>query len=131
MRTGSQFSSNEQQLHINVFEPLAAFFGIKTFAKMSDAHVKILSDNTTTVYGIDKMGWNNFNTCYKIICDIWDWAEQNNIWITSAIVAGKHNDEDQKEFQRLREKDNWSMLKNNVFEKFIQRFQVFPKIEIK
>ena len=56
MRTGSQFSSNEQQLHINVFEPLAAFFGIKAFAKMSDAHVKILSDNITTVYGIDKMG---------------------------------------------------------------------------
>ena len=98
---------------------------------MSDAHVKILSDNTTIVYGLDKMGWSNFNTCYKIICDIWDWAEQNNIWITSAIIPGKYNDEAEKESQRLRGKDNGWMLNKNAFEKVIQHFQVFPKIEIK
>ena len=58
MRTGGQFILNEQQLHINVLELLAAFFGLKAFVKNSDTHVKILSDNTTTVHGINKMGSN-------------------------------------------------------------------------
>ena len=75
MRTGGQFSLNEQQLHINVSELLAAFFALKAFVKNSDTHVKILSDNTTTVYDINKMDSNNSSTCHKIICDIWDWAK--------------------------------------------------------
>ena len=70
MRTGSQFSLNQQQLYINVLELLAAFFGLKAFVKNSDTHVKILSDNTATVYSINKMGSNNPNTCHKVICDV-------------------------------------------------------------
>ena len=54
--------------------------------KNSDTHVNILSDNTTTGYGIDKMSTDNSNTCRKIICDIWDWVEQSNIWIIASHI---------------------------------------------
>ena len=67
--------------------------------KNSDTHVKFLSDNTTTVYGINKMGSNNSNTYHKTICDICDGAEQNNIWITAVHIPGKYNEEADKESQ--------------------------------
>ena len=117
MRTGGQFSLNEQQLHINVLELLAAFFGLKASAKNSDTHVKILSENITTVYGINKMGSNNSNTCHKIICDIWEWAEQNNIWITAAHIPGKYNEEADKESWKIREKVEERMLNKISFKK--------------
>lgn len=93
MRTGGQFSLNEQQLHINVLELLLTFFGLKAFVKNSDTQIKILPGNNTTVYGINKMDSNNFNLCHKIICDIWDWTKQNNIWITADHIPGKYNEE--------------------------------------
>ena len=70
MTSSGQFSLNEQQLYINTLKLLAAFFSLKAFVKNSDTHVKILSDNTATVYDINRMGSNNSNTCHKIICDI-------------------------------------------------------------
>ena len=96
MRTGSQFSLNQQQLYINVLELLAAFFGLKAFVKNSDTHVKILSDNTAIVYSINKMGSNNPNTCHKVICDVQDWAEQNSIWITATHIRRKYHQEADK-----------------------------------
>ena len=40
------------EYHINAKEPLVAKFSLNTFVKVSDAHVKLLSDNITTVHGI-------------------------------------------------------------------------------
>ena len=62
----------------------------KIFVKNSDTHVKILSDNTATVHGINKIGSDNSNTCHKIICDTRDWVEQNNIWLTAAHIPSKY-----------------------------------------
>ena len=72
MGTGGQFSLNKHQLYLNVLELLDSFFGLKSFVKSSDTHAKILSENAKTVYGINKMGSNNSNTCHKTIFDIWD-----------------------------------------------------------
>ena len=84
---------------------MAAFLGLKAFVKNSDTRVKILSDNTATVYGINKIGSKNYNTCHKITCDIWDWTEQNNIWTTAAYIPGKYNDDADKESRKIRERD--------------------------
>ena len=81
---------------------LAAFLGLKAFAQKSDTRVKILSNNTGTVYGINKMGSNNSNTCHKIVYNIWDWAKQNNIWITAAYVPGKYDEEADRESRKKR-----------------------------
>ena len=46
------------EYHINAKEPLAAKFFLKTFIKVSGAHVKLLSDNTAAVHDINKMHSN-------------------------------------------------------------------------
>ena len=100
------------------------------FVRNSDAHVKILSDNTKKVYGLNKMGSNNFNKCHKIIGDIWGWTEQNNIWITAAHILGKYNEVADKESRKIRKKDKEWILNKKVFEKFIQHFQFSPKTDL-
>ena len=55
IRTGETFNIDEMEYNINAKELLAAKFSLKTFVKVLDAHVKLLSDITTTVYGINKI----------------------------------------------------------------------------
>ena len=63
------------EYHNNIKELLAAKFSLKTFLKVSDAHITLLSDNTTTVHGINNMHSNKFDLCHSIIFEICAWAE--------------------------------------------------------
>ena len=55
-KTGGPLSLEENQYHINAKELLAAKFALGTFVNILK-HVKLMSDNTTTVYGIKNMGY--------------------------------------------------------------------------
>ena len=55
IRTRETFNIDEVEYNINAKELLAAKFSLKTFVKVPDAHVKLLSDITTTVYSINKI----------------------------------------------------------------------------
>ena len=79
------------EYHINVKDPLAAKFSLKTFVKVSDAHIKLLSGSTTTVHGINKMHSNKSDLCHSIISEIWACAENKNIWITASYIPGKES----------------------------------------
>ena len=48
----------------------AAKFFLKTFVEIPDAHVKLLSDNTTTAYGINNMYSTKPDLCHSIISKI-------------------------------------------------------------
>ena len=50
IHTGGAFNLDEIEYHINSKELMEAKFSLKTFVKTSDAHVKLLSDNTTTMH---------------------------------------------------------------------------------
>ena len=70
IRFGGTFSLDKIEYHINVKELLAAKFSLKTFVKIPDAHVKLLSDNTTTVHGINNMHCNKSELCHCVRCRI-------------------------------------------------------------
>ena len=82
------------EYHINAKGVLAAKIFPKTFVKVPDAHVKLLSDNTTTVHGINNMHSNKSDLCHSIISEIWAWAEDKNIWFTASYIPGKQNYDD-------------------------------------
>ena len=49
-KTVGHWDPNEAGMHINYLELLAAWFTIKCFCRGArDSHIKIMSDNTTTV----------------------------------------------------------------------------------
>ena len=80
------------EYHINAKEHLAAAkFFLKTFVEIPDAHVKLLSDNTTTAYGINNMYSTKPDLCHSIISEIKAWAEDKNIWNTASYIPGKEN----------------------------------------
>ena len=63
----------------------AAKFSLKTFAKVPDAHVKLLS------YNINNICSNQSDLRHSIISEIWAWAEDKNICITASYIPGKKN----------------------------------------
>ena len=79
------------EYHINVKELLAAKFSLKTFVKVSDASVKLLSDNATTVHGISNIYSNKSDLHHSIISKIWAWADNKSIWIAAPYIRGKEN----------------------------------------
>ena len=91
IHTGEAFNLDEMEYHINAKELLAGKFSLKTFVKVPDAHVKLLSDITTTVYGINNMHSIKSDLCHSIISEIWTWAEGKNFWITASYIPGKEN----------------------------------------
>ena len=116
-------------MQINSLELLAAKFGLKTFIKTHNVHVKFLSDNSATVHGINRMGSSKSVSCNAIICEIWEWAEKHNIWITTAHIPGKQNVEVDKESRRKNEKDKEWMLNREVFKEMIKQCDMYPKID--
>ena len=68
-KTNGQFTQRKQSMHINSLELLPVKFGFKTFIKTHNVHVKLLSDNSTTVHGINRMGSSKSVSCNAIICE--------------------------------------------------------------
>ena len=111
------------EYHINVKDPLAAKFSLKTFVKVSDAHIKLLSGSTTTVHGINKMHSNKSDLCHSIISEIWACAENKNIWITASYIPGKESYDTDAKSCKKKKKLNWNgCLTKNVLQKLFLSF---------
>ena len=80
---------HEYNCHINVLELKGVYFGLKSLCTdLKEAHIKILTDNTTAVDGI-----NNMVSCKSVSCDtevrqIWDWATERNNFLTATHIPG-------------------------------------------
>ena len=65
---------DEKLMHINVLELKAILLALKSFVKTSHKHIKIMSDNTTTIHCIYKMGASHSMECHHEVLKIWEWA---------------------------------------------------------
>ena len=54
--TGGTWLPDETLMHTNALELKAVLLSLKSFVKTSHKHIKIMSDNTTAIYCINKMG---------------------------------------------------------------------------
>ena len=62
----------EALLHIKAQELLAALPGIKAFArKHSNLHILLLTDNTTTVAHINRLGGTKSQVLVQIVKELW------------------------------------------------------------
>ena len=60
---GGAWFPNEKRLHINVLELKAIFLVLKAFIKTKNKLVKIMCDNTTAIFCINKMGTSRSMDC--------------------------------------------------------------------
>ena len=109
------------EYHINAKELLAAKFALKTFVKVPDAHVKLLSDNTANVPGTNKMYSNKFDLFHSIISGIWTWTKEQKIWITASYIPGTENYDADTESRKSKPKQNGCLTKK-LLQKLFQSF---------
>ena len=128
--TSGLWSSTEAIEHINVLELKAVLFGIASLLSYSkNCHIKILSDNTTTVYCINNMGTLNSSKCNEITKSIWQWAIPRNNWLTATHIPGVLNTEADYESRKNNSGTEWK-LSEKIYERVVNYFQFKPDIDL-
>lgn len=124
-----KWTDTESLWHINGKELLAVLFGLKCLTrKMSNVVIRVLSDNTTTVRYINKMGGVRSPRCNNIAFMIWEWCEQRGIWILAAHILGVDNclaDDLSRNFSNNVE---WC-LNDDIFDLICKRFGT-PSVDL-
>lgn len=100
----------EQSFHINQLELLAAFFGLKCFAKtVRDCDVLLRIDNTTAIAYINRMGGIRYPTLSNLAKEVWQWCEARNIVVFASYIESAVNKEADKESRRLKPETEWQL----------------------
>jgi hypothetical protein len=125
--TGGRWSPSESILHINVLELKAVLLGLQSLCKEEkDCHIKILSDNTTAVAYLRKMGGTRSPPCNNITREIWMWCIAKGIWLTPAHIPGVDNVEADRASRAFNDKTEWQLDKSM----FTQLVAIFGKPDI-
>ena len=126
--TGGNWSAEEADLHINKLELLAAWFTIQCFcADAVNCHIKIASDNTTTVAYINNLGGTK-PECSEIARKIGIWCFEKGNWITAVHLPGVENTTADKESRSVHDNTEWQ-LHSLLFEKICDKFGM-PDIDL-
>ena len=97
----------EQALHINVLQLLGAKLVLLSFFKDNKdiKQIRVMMDNNTAVPYINNMGGIRSDLCDDIAFDIWQWAAEQQLWISAAHIPGSENviaDKNSRIFGNLR-----------------------------
>ena len=91
-KTGGRWSASESELHINELEMLAVLYALRSLCTdLKNVHIRVQSDNVTTVCYINSMGGSKARECNSIAKRIWLWCLDRNIWISAAHIPGTSN----------------------------------------
>ncbi|XP_068674488.1 uncharacterized protein [Montipora foliosa] len=109
-KTGGCWDLDEQQYHINYLESKAVLLGLKSLCSgTQNKHIRIQSDNTTTVAYLNAMGGIKSLNCNDMAIQIWEWCSQRNIWISASHIPGSINVEADKESRKINDSTEWSL----------------------
>ena len=86
-KTNGLWSISESLEHVNVQELKTILFGLMALVSQTGLHIKVLSDNTTAVSGVNKMGTSHSKECNRIVKLIWQFAKSKNIWLSAPYIA--------------------------------------------
>ncbi len=112
---GGRWDLNEAKHHINYLELKAVWLSLFSFCRdLKDLHIRIMSDNTTTVACINKQGSTQSFNCNNMARHIWDFAVARNIWLSAAHCPGVLNTEADLASRVFKDETEWT-LNQNVF----------------
>lgn len=118
--TGGSWNSQEQLLHINCLELLAAELAMKTFLKSRQGISVLLQlDNSTAVAYINNRGGTMSPTLTSLAKTLWLWALERDITIIAQHIPGVFNGIADTESRLERDRSDW-MLSPEVFQKINQ-----------
>lgn len=128
--TGGEFSSVEQEHHINVLELMAAFFGLQALCNhTANATILLKMDNTSAVACVNKMGSVKSIPMDKITHSIWEWAISKNNWIVATHLPGILNVEADRESRQQETRTEW-MLNKSTFRYALKELDFRPETDL-
>lgn len=123
------WKAKDLELHINVLELMAAFFGLKCFANnRRRCNIMLRLDNTTAIAYINGMRDSRYEGLSSIAREIWQWCEEREIWITASYIPSEKNVEADYESRRLQSETEFE-LNNSAYQKIIKAFGQ-PEIDL-
>jgi hypothetical protein len=126
--TGGHWSWHENDLHINVKELLAAKFVLQSYCKsVTNVHVQIQVDNTTTAAYINKQGGKKAS-CNRVAREMWTWAIDRNIHLSTSYILCALNVSADTASRVLHDNMEWQ-LDRAVFRSLISIWQC-PEIDL-
>jgi len=128
-RTHGHWNETERSHHINYLELLAAFFGLRCFAKdFRNCNILLRLDNTTAIAYINRMGGVRFKKLSNLSKMIWKWCEDREIHIFASYIPSRDNTEADSE-SRKSEKETEFELSEVAFRKIVKEFGS-PEIDL-
>ncbi|XP_044591535.1 uncharacterized protein LOC123269765 [Cotesia glomerata] len=113
------WSPEDQKLHINHLELLAAFFALKCFASEArDCEILLRIDNTTAIAYINKAGGIKYPGLSELARSIWQWCESRNIWVVASYIPSKLNVEADRASRQVNLDTEWE-LSQTAFQKVL------------
>lgn len=109
-RASGLWSSQEKTQHINYLEILAAFLGLKVFAKnISNCQILLRIDNTTAISYINRMGGIQFPHLTDITRQLWQWCERRNLYVLAYYISSSENETADAESRRVHPDIEWEL----------------------
>ena len=120
-KTSGFWSKEEQNLQINVLDLKTCEIALHSFCKkITDVHVRMYSDNTTSCAYINKYGGRIFSLD-SIARRIWFWCIERNNNLTATHIPGKINIETDRLSRTGNDDLEWALdqtIFNMLHEKF-------------
>lgn len=117
-----QWSVTESSQHINYLEILAAFFGLKIFAKdLTDCQILLRIDNTTAISYINRMGGIQFPHLTDVTKQIWQWCERRRLHVFASYIRSSDNTVADAESRKVHPDIEWE-LADFAYQKIIHTF---------
>lgn len=120
--TCGRWTIEESNIHINILELKAIYFGLKCFARdLSNCNILIRTDNSTALAYVNKMGSVQHPQLNDLSRTIWKWCESRNLWIFASYISSSENWQADRASRVLHAETEWS-LNQHVFDNITQSF---------
>ena len=86
-------------------------------------------DNTIAVYTLNDMGTSRSYLCNSVVKKIWSWAIKREVWISSAYIPGKLNEESDAMSREEQIMSEW-MLGKDKFAAAMKKLDITPNIDL-
>lgn len=124
-----EWNQEELDLHINAKELLAILYGLQFLhSDKINITVHILTDNTTAVSHINRMGGVKSTECRKVAYKIWKWAECRKNWLYATHIPGIENEIADDLSRNFSSNVDWE-LNDDIFEDIVSHLGI-PTVDL-
>ena len=112
VRTGHRWGPVDHHQDINYLELKAVLYSLKACCNnVTNSHILIESDNTTTVVGINRQGSTHSTNCNNVTRQIWQWAMAGNNWLSATHCPGRLNTQADEASRIFNDSTEWTISK--------------------